>query len=530
VSYDRFAYEVDSWDVPVWYLKHAGRGFRAILHPYKTFDAKPVISEPGERPGEPDQVHEFEWATLADVSLVDSATATPGEFELLDARSLLERGDYAGSIRRVATAIESEVAWAMLNELKKSFPPDDAQRRLSETDYNFPKRLRKWRELAHPSISEFLFEELKRTRDLRDQIVHEGRRLTQEDRGTVTRSLDTARWLFNQIENKPERTYLREHGALKSAGSIAMTIRFPSTLGTDGIVLGPIRVPSSGTAERNAARQLHSRATRLASSGDLPGAVAAGEQLWSDFAGSTDPSTKRTVADGLWQLAETYEQSGDLTAAIEVAQRLSRTFGGADDEELKVAVANGLTDMAVHLAKSGLGAQAIATGEQTWDLFRDEKGERIRRTLAIGCRNRALHLGAAGRLSEAIALGEHVREAFGGEADDVIREQVAMATSELAFHYIQSRDLEKAEQASAWLLEELDSSDPAIRFAACKSLYNLALAHAGRGDLVVASERATRLRETFSGDVAPEIMAAVSAISQALDQWRRPDGGETAGE
>jgi tetratricopeptide (TPR) repeat protein len=530
VSYDRFAFEVDSWDVPVWYLKQAGKGYRAVLHPYKMFDAKPVMIEPGQRAGEPDQVHEFEWATLGDMSAMDSSTATPGEFELLDARSLLERGDYAGSVRRVATAIEVEVAWALLKELEKTYPPAKARDRLSRTDNDFPGRLRQWRKLAKPSITEFLFEELERTRTLRHQIVHEGLRLTQADRGRAARALDTARWLFNQIEGKPDRTFLREHGALKSAGSVDMTIRFPAVLGHDGIVLRPIGLVSSGTSERKAARKLHGRAARLASSGDLAGAIAAGEKLWSEFSGSADLSTRRTVADGLWQLAEHYEQAGDLAAAIEVAQRLATAFGGADDEELKLGVASGLTDMAVHLAKSGLSAEAIATGEQVWDLFRSEPGLRLRRTLAASSRNRALHLGASGRLSEAIAVGELVQAEFGSDEDSIIRVQVAMATKELSYNYILSGDLEKAEEACARLFTPLDPGDVAIRVAACKSLYNLALAHAGRGDLSVASERATRLREIFSGDVAPEITAAVSAISQTLDHWRRPDGGETAGD
>ena len=35
------------------------------------------------------------------------ALSTPGEFDLLDARSLIERGDYTGAARRTVTAIEA---------------------------------------------------------------------------------------------------------------------------------------------------------------------------------------------------------------------------------------------------------------------------------------------------------------------------------------------------------------------------------------------------------------------------------------
>ena len=526
LSYDRFAYEVDSWDVPVWYLKHAGKGYRAVLQPYSLFDSKPVTVEPGLRPGDPDQVRDFEWATLADISALDPSTATPGEFELLNARSLYERGDYAGAIRRVATALEAEVAWALLNELEKKYPTAEARDRLSRTDNDFPGRYRQWHKLAKSSIGEPLFDELERTRTLRHQIVHEGRRLTRADRGDVARSLDTARWLFNQIEGRPDRTDLRENVGLKSAGSVDMTIRFPATLGADGFVLGPLGLESSGTADRNAARKLHARATRMASVGNLAGAIEAGERLWTEHAGSVDLSTRRTVADGAWQLAECYEQSGDLAAAIEVAQRLTAAFAGADDEELKLGVASGLTDMAVHLAKSGLGVEAVATGEQIWDLFQSEPALRLRRTLAISCRNRALHLGALKRLSEAIAVGELVHTEFGREQDNIIRVQVAMATKELGFNYIMSGDLGKAEETAARLFSPLDPHDEAVRVAGCASLYNLALAYAARGDLSSASERAVLLKETFSVDALPEIMAAVSAASQMLDQWRQPDAGE----
>jgi hypothetical protein len=89
-----------------------------------------------------------------------------------------------------------------------------------------------------------------------------------------------------------------------------------------------------------------------------------------------------------------------------------------------------------------------------------------------------------------------------------------------------SGDLGKAEETAARLFSPLDPDDEAIRVAGCASLYNLALAYAVRGDLSSASERVALLKETFSVDALPEIMAAVSAASQMLDQWRRPDAGE----
>jgi hypothetical protein len=106
-TYDYFAYEVSAWDVPVWYVKYADIGYRAVLLPYKEWDAKPVTIEDGETPGDPPKVRQFEWTSLDALAAASSGDATPGEFDLLDARSLMERGDYTGAVRRTVTAIEA---------------------------------------------------------------------------------------------------------------------------------------------------------------------------------------------------------------------------------------------------------------------------------------------------------------------------------------------------------------------------------------------------------------------------------------
>lgn len=48
ISYDYFAHEVSAWDVPIWYIKHEGAGYRASLLRYKEWDRKPVMID---RPG-----------------------------------------------------------------------------------------------------------------------------------------------------------------------------------------------------------------------------------------------------------------------------------------------------------------------------------------------------------------------------------------------------------------------------------------------------------------------------------------------
>lgn len=86
-----------------------------------------------------------------------------------------------------------------------------------------------------------MFERFEATRDMRHAIVHEGRRITLEDRGTAQRMVDTGRWLYNKVEDKPERAAVREKGGvLRSAGRAAMSIRFPAEVTKDGVRLHPL--------------------------------------------------------------------------------------------------------------------------------------------------------------------------------------------------------------------------------------------------------------------------------------------------
>jgi hypothetical protein len=239
VTYDYFPYEVSPWDVPVWYVKLNQVHHRAVLLPYKDWDLKPVIIEEVDTSGKPTKAKAFEFATLDAVVSMSSAEAFPGEFDLLDARSLMERGDYTGAVRRTVTAIEAILRWALVNQLNESYPATEAEVRAARTDNDFPGRLRQWRRLARPQISQREFDEFETTRVLRHEIVHQGRRLTHEERGRAQRAVDTARWLYNKIEGKPDRTRLRDYGTLRSVGRVALAPRFPSRINAHGITLGP---------------------------------------------------------------------------------------------------------------------------------------------------------------------------------------------------------------------------------------------------------------------------------------------------
>lgn len=244
-TYDYFAYEVSPWDVPAWHLGHAGDGVTAVLLTYKTWDDRPATVEDSPTPGGRPVITPFEFASAGGLEAFPTSEATPGEFDLLDARSLMERGDYTGAVRRAVTAIEAVLAWALGNELEKRYGRDEAARRLEDSKTDFPGRARQWLKLAEPEIGQDRFDRFEETRQVRHEIVHRGRRLNHAERGMAQRLVDTGRWLYNAIESKPERTHLREFapsGVLRSVGRSEMSVRFPSEIDATGITLRPLSV------------------------------------------------------------------------------------------------------------------------------------------------------------------------------------------------------------------------------------------------------------------------------------------------
>lgn len=247
LTYDFIPYEVSAWDVPVWYVKRDGVQYTTLLAPYKAWDARPVIVEEPVPPATEPQLRPFEWTDPAELTNASTVDATPGELDLLDARSLMERGDYTGAVRRTVTAIEAVLRWALVRELEKNLSAEAAQKRAAGTDNDFPGRMRQWRRLAKPAVTDADILEFETTRRLRNQIVHESRRLTHAERGCAQHAVDTARWLFNKIEGEPGRTHLREHGVIKSVGRTSLALRFPTTIDIGGVTVHPFDSPEAST-------------------------------------------------------------------------------------------------------------------------------------------------------------------------------------------------------------------------------------------------------------------------------------------
>lgn len=192
-TYDYFAHELSPWDVPIWFVA-SGTGFvRIVLQDYAEFDLRPyTLIEPSE------------------LQSALSAQPSAGEFELLDALNFMERGDYSDAVRRICTAIEAQTEFALRQELLKKHPLPDVEERLKASENDFPGRLRQYQKLSRRKLPHHLDRELKTTRELRRSIVHRGKRIGRNERGQAQKAVDTGRWIFNRIENEPDREAKRE--------------------------------------------------------------------------------------------------------------------------------------------------------------------------------------------------------------------------------------------------------------------------------------------------------------------------------
>lgn len=228
-TYEHFPFEVAAWDVAVWWARQGDLGLNVVLVPYKRWDYPPLVDATGSGRLEP-----MRFTTGADLEAISSSVATPGEMDILDARSFMERGNYTDAVRRTATAIEAIVEWALREALTIQHGEEEAARRLSASANDFPGRLRQLKKLKPNLVEDADIRELETTRQIRHDIVHRARRLNHDERGTAQRCVDTGRWLFNRIEGNSDRSRLRDFGVLRAVGRSALGPRFPVAPGLDG--------------------------------------------------------------------------------------------------------------------------------------------------------------------------------------------------------------------------------------------------------------------------------------------------------
>jgi hypothetical protein len=186
---------------------------RVGLLPYADWDYKPLI---GPSEGQPEEYRLTEPSALQ-ASM--SVGASAGELELLDAINLMERGDYSGAVRRITTAIEVVLESVLREELRQRCSKAEVANKLRASQTDFPGRLRQYQKLSRRRMSKQLSQDLETTRTTRQKIVHEGTRISYAERGRAQRSVDTGRWIFNWLENQPDRAERREKKpAIRSLG------------------------------------------------------------------------------------------------------------------------------------------------------------------------------------------------------------------------------------------------------------------------------------------------------------------------
>ena len=237
-TYDYNAFEVAPWDVPIWTIERTGESVRCTLVPYREWDAKPAMYPKQGEPPVP-----FQLIDSQGLASKISAPAFAGEFDVMDALNLMERGDYSGAVRRITTAIEVAIEDVVRKAVSIAEGSAAAERFLKNTRTSFPSRWAKYEKLAQRTLSPQLHKELTETRKLRHRIVHGGYRIAPNERGRAQQSVDTGRWIYNWIENDPARTRVREGQiAYRSLGRDVLFSIFPTEITPEGVVVS--RIPS----------------------------------------------------------------------------------------------------------------------------------------------------------------------------------------------------------------------------------------------------------------------------------------------
>jgi len=245
-TYDYHAYEVSPSDVPIWRVD-GGKGFnRIVLFPYAGWDYKPFSVEVEER-------HELQFIDPDGLQGSQQIEPSPGEYELLDALTLMERGDYSGAVRRVTTAMETILYARLLDLLMAKHGEPYGRQMHSDMRDDQTKHIDRYQSqtLNPRPLPDVLHIQLKETRKLRHQIVHHAHRIDYIDRGRAQMAVDIGRWTYNWIEDDQARRDVRERNiGLRSLGR-HFTL-FNSEITPDGVVVkSPQPMPEKPYPDKN---------------------------------------------------------------------------------------------------------------------------------------------------------------------------------------------------------------------------------------------------------------------------------------
>lgn len=248
VSQDPFAFDVSTWDVPLWWAEHDDKLVRINLMPYKDSDAYPATRDAttGQRSAY--------FAVDTDSLRNQLPSPVPPSFvELLDAKSLLRRGRYSEAVRAAVTAIEVEFESQLIGLYRERGETDEQiDARLNESKLSFMDRVDEWEQLTQrrlpgPRTSEYphlnglrVRNELINARLLRHRIVHEGYRITVFSKGRANRAVDALTWLHEWLTGRDSYSEQQTRNSALFSAIFGMTFEFGLLrfeYMTDGVVV-----------------------------------------------------------------------------------------------------------------------------------------------------------------------------------------------------------------------------------------------------------------------------------------------------
>jgi len=134
------------------------------------------------------------------------------------------------------TSLEILLEDRLEKELNARYPASEVEQRLRSSRNDFPGRLLQYQALSGRTLSDALGKELDTIRELRHSIVHRGRWLGFEERGTANRSVDMARFIFQWLENDEPHRKRRERFLVQRQLGMHLAV-FSAELTPEGVVV-----------------------------------------------------------------------------------------------------------------------------------------------------------------------------------------------------------------------------------------------------------------------------------------------------
>jgi hypothetical protein len=197
-----------------------------------TWDQKPCEALPKRK---------FEFASTEVLKGGLSMPHSPGEFELIKAMGRLHSGDYTGAVRNAVTALEVLLEAELKNLLIEDGDETKASKKLRKLNYF--QRVEEYEKLSGRIAPHGLFDNVRKARDLRHEIVHDGKNISYGDRGDAHFAVDMSRFAYQWLENSDSSQQRRGRLLVQSQLGGHHNL-FPTKITAEGVVVSPIPIPA----------------------------------------------------------------------------------------------------------------------------------------------------------------------------------------------------------------------------------------------------------------------------------------------